>query len=41
MRDGLSTGVAAKRPGSGLSGSILSGPDDCAESLDLMTAPNW
>jgi hypothetical protein len=33
MRDGLSTGVGARRPGSGLSGSIFSGPHDCAASV--------
>ena len=30
MRVGLSTGPGAKGPGSGLSGPIFSGPDDCA-----------
>lgn len=31
MREGLSTGPCARRPGSGLSGPIFSGPDDCAD----------
>ena len=30
MREGLSTGSDGRRPGSGLSGPIFSGPDDCA-----------
>lgn len=36
MRDGLSTGVGARRPGSGLSGSIFSGPDDCADLVNFL-----
>ena len=36
MREGLSTGPGAKRPGSGLSGPIFSGPDDCAISVNSL-----
>jgi len=31
IREGLSTGAGATRPGSGLSGSIFSGPVACAD----------
>jgi hypothetical protein len=34
MRVGLSTGPGTKRPGSGLSGPIFSGPDDCASLVN-------
>ena len=37
MRVGLSTGPGARRPGSGLSGPIFSGPDDCADSVQTAT----
>ena len=36
MWDGLSTGVGARRPGSGLSGSIFSGPHDCADRVNSL-----
>jgi hypothetical protein len=34
MREELSTVPAARRHGSGLSGSIFSGPDDCASLVN-------
>jgi hypothetical protein len=34
MREGLSTAPCARRPGSGLSGPIFSGPDDCADLVN-------
>ena len=36
MRVGLSTGPGAKRPGSGLSGPIFSGPVDCARLVNFL-----
>jgi len=36
MREGLSTGPYTKRPGSGLSRSIFSGPLDCADSVESL-----
>ena len=36
MREGLSTAPAAKRPGSGLSGPIFSGPHDCADLVNSL-----
>jgi len=38
MREGLSTGPAARRPGSGLSGPIFSGPHDCADLVNRLQA---
>ena len=38
MRLGLSTSVGAMRHGSGLSGPILSGPDDCADLVHRLQA---
>ena len=35
MRQGLSTGLRAKRPGSGLSGSVFSRADDCADLVNF------
>ena len=35
---GLSTGAGAKRPESGLSGPIFSGPDDCADLVNSFQA---
>jgi len=34
MREGLSTGTAAKSPGSGLSGPIFSGPVACGDLVN-------
>jgi hypothetical protein len=36
MREGLSTGPRARRPGSGLSGPIFSGPDDCVDLVNFL-----
>ena len=36
MRVGLSTGPGARRPGSGLSGPIFSGPHDCADLVNSL-----
>ena len=36
MREGLSTGPSARRPESGLSGPIFSGPDDCADLVQSL-----
>jgi hypothetical protein len=36
MREGLSTGLDATRPESGLSGPIFSGPDDCAVKVNFV-----
>ncbi len=38
MRVGLSTGPGARRPGSGLSGPIFSGPHDCADLVNSLQA---
>jgi len=38
MRVGLSTGLSAKMPGSGLLGPIFSGADDCAALVNLSEA---
>lgn len=38
MRDGLSAGLDARRPGSGLSGPIFSGPHDCAVLVNFLQA---
>ena len=35
MREGLSTGAAAKSPGSGLSGPIFSGPVACGDLVNF------
>ena len=34
MQEGLNTGPRARRPGSGLSGPIFSGPHDCADLVN-------
>jgi len=36
MREVLSTDLCARRPQSSLSGSIFSGPDDCAISVNSL-----
>ena len=38
MREGLSTGPGGKWPGSGLSGPIFSGPDDCVDLVNFLQA---
>ena len=35
MREGLSTGPGSRRPGSGLSGAIFSGPHDCGDLVNF------
>ena len=39
MREGLSTAPAAGPSGSGLSGGIFSGPDDCADLVNSFQRP--
>jgi hypothetical protein len=39
MRARLSTDAGAKRHGSGLSGAIFSGPDDCAVMVNFFQVP--
>ena len=38
MRVGLNTGPGARRPGSGLSGPIFSGPADCTDLVNSFQA---
>jgi len=38
MRDGLSTGIGTKSPGSCLSGPIFSGPHDCVDLVKSFQA---
>jgi len=38
MREGLSTDIGAKRPESGLSGPIFSGPHDCVDLVNFLQA---